>query len=283
MGSDDDKESDDEKKILDIFTTVELDINTKIPAYLQAILLSAGFNDVLTLSSVYDSIDTISDFVDSEDGLEALKETMKLCSVKNVDKKYKVKPSAFLKVPGNKARLKGIQDYYLKKSSEKKVVLKDRMKKGATSLATSHQSAPPIKITDDDLTNLQRALKNVESLNVPEGIKITLVNPTIRLYTVGDKKQAEVTCIECDTTVKDRACTAYAKGKSSWTIANYTRHINRCHLKKTCAPQAGSLDKFLTKSDQSQVSNPGEDGHDFIIDDEEQDKREDERNFLDGK
>ncbi len=60
----------------DLFKEVETSINTVIPPLLKAILIAAGFNDRLTLSSVMENLDSISGFLDSPDGIKEVKSAL---------------------------------------------------------------------------------------------------------------------------------------------------------------------------------------------------------------
>jgi len=221
-----------------------------------------------------------------------------------VEEKYMTKPSSYLKIPGNKIRLQGIQDYCVNKQQQQRD--RDSREKFKREIVTGSQrknerSRSPAKmkqITEADekklKTKLQETIqKQVHKLNVISTQKVALENPDVVYNLTGEKNSATVTCLACDKSCKDRTCTAYAKG-TSWIVMNYKRHLERVHLNAVISSKSnGSLDKFIQRK-QIEESTEKETAEDITIsvdpsifitdnisDDEEESLRNTlEKNFL---
>lgn len=250
---------------VDFFDELEKSVDTIIPPFLRAILRAAGFNDQLTLRSVYTDFQSITDYVDSDDGIEQVKGLLG-AELLQVDERYLRKPSSFLKIPGNKIRLKGIQDFFesQKQSLRDKQCREDRKTqklpprndRSRSPLQSNTPKAKEDQLEESDKANLLTTIKTqVRKLKIVPTQQSALENPKIEIYLKGNKKHASVSCLVCASTEKDKVSTAYGKGSKTWLISNYKRHIERIHLVKTPSKDSGSLDKFVQKQTTSQDHN----------------------------
>lgn len=277
-----------------LFFSLEETTEMSVPPLLKAILVSCGYTDPLTLSGVTEekNFKSICDYLESDEGKEALEEAIDKSSLSSVDQKYFEKPVKYLNIPGNKARLKGIQEYFLQQKSKPKkslVQTVDKSKRKSSTVeksgthSTNHHEVTPIS-SDDDKKNLLKYVKNqVSKLKITQSSQKVLENLDVMIYVIAGKKQGKLTCLLCDE-AEPSTSTVYPKNRTGWLVYNYIRHINRLHLiKQPITASNMSMDKYVIRGKKSSEDSAEnfETGMDPSLDDEEEERRRDlNLNFL---
>ncbi len=223
--------------------------------------------------------------------------------LKQTEKKYLDNPSSYLKIPGNKIRLQGIQDYFVtsNKQTNREHNMRDKRRLPKTSVRNDRSRSPlsgnqnqehqlkPEEVEKDGKILVSTIKTQLKGLKVLSSDEVALLHPSVSVFMVGNKKQAVLTCMACANSKENqeqKTTTVYCKGKKSWIVSNYKRHVTRYHLEKESPTKKdGSLDSFIQKTTKDKtIEEAGgtEENNVIPLSDEEEESRinEFEKNFL---
>jgi len=283
----------------DVFTELESEIEMKIPALLKIILSINEINDRVTLSKIDDDVRSlIKKSCEDADNIQWISEKWRRemdSSLPNLEKdpkdheKYLEKPSKFLDLPGTKMRLDALIHHCTKYPFTLKKLGKKRQ--AADGTMTSNKKKPEAEKKESSsgganstdlnryVPNILRTVKNtIDKLNVVQEDRDNLLAPNVTVFSVGDTVNAHLVCIACPTGQfsSPLKLTVYKKPRSNtWIISNYTRHIERSHLKKEKEKPTESVTKYFSEKNSGEgVGGKESESEELLSDEEEHVRRE---------